>query len=214
MNYPVKTKGKITFSIMAAASLAFLLQKQRDAIGLTTFSDKLEIQTQVKSTSSHIHKIMIALEGLLKDETKHKKTNVADLLHQIADKIHKRSLVIIFSDMFSQNESQNIQDILAALQHLKHNKHEVLLFHVTDPETEKFFEFEDRPHEFIDLETNEKVKIQPSFIKTGYTKFMKQFYDEIALNCGQMKIDFVEVDIQKGYDSILNSYLIKRSRMR
>src|SRR5690606_114566 len=150
MNYPVNSNGKLSFSLICAASLAFLLHKQRDAVGLFTFSNRIEVETPVKSTGSHLHKLFLELDALLNQEQHQKKTAVSDVLHEIAQKIHKRSLVIIFSDMMENQEQAD--QLFAALQHLKHNKHEVLLFHVTDKKTEMDFEFEDRPHEFIDIE--------------------------------------------------------------
>lgn len=211
MYYPEKNKGKITFSVMAAAALAYLLHKQRDAVGLLAFSEEISLQTEVKSTPSHIHKLFLELETLLKQDPKLKKTSVDKVLHQVADKIKRRSLVIIFSDMFSdQNESEKI---FAALQHLKHNKHEVLLFHVTDHETELNFDFEDRPYEFIDIETGEKLKLQPSQIKERYRKEVREYYHQLKLRCGQYKIDFIEVDINQSFDTILSAYLIKRGKM-
>jgi len=211
MYYPVKSKAKITFSVMAAAALAYLLHKQRDAVGITTFSDTIEYQSQVRSTSSHLHKLFIELQNLLDQNQTAKKTAVADVLHQIANKIHKRSLVIIFSDMFDNKEE--IKDIINALHHLKHNNHEVLLFHVTDPKTEYEFDFEERPYIFIDLETKDKIKIQPSEVKDFYQKEIKKYYYDLKLKCGQFKIDFIEADINEDFDKILSSYLIKRARM-
>lgn len=211
MYYPVNTYGKITFSIMAAATLAFLLHRQRDAVGITTFSDQIEIQTQVKSTGSHLHKLFIYLENLLQQNHMEKRTAVADVIDQIAEKIHRRSLVILFSDMFD-NEEQ-IDKTLTALQHLKHNQHEVLIFHVTDRKTEFEFDFEERPYEFIDLETREKVKLQPSQIKKNYQQYMLKYYHDLKIKCGHFKIDFIEADINEDYDKILSAYLIKRSKM-
>ena len=211
MYYPVKDFGKITFSVMASAALAYLLQKQRDAFGLCTFSDEIEIQTQVKSTSAHLQKIYTSLQNLTEEKNKLKKTSVAEVLHQIANKIHKRSLVIIFSDMFDDRE--NSQDLFNALHHLKHNQHEVILFHVTDKETEHNFSFEDRPYEFIDLETNDKLKIQASEIRENYISTMSEYYHDLKMKCGQYKIDFVEADIRDDFDKILLAYLIKRTRM-
>jgi len=211
MYYPVKNKAKITFSVMASAALAYLLHKQRDAVGITTFSDTIEYQSQVKSTKTHLHKLFLELQKLLDQSQPSKKTAVADVLHQIANKIHKRSLVIIFSDMFDNTEE--IKDIINALHHLKHNNHEVLLFHVTDPKTEYEFDFEERPYLFIDLETREKVKVQPSEVKEFYKKEIKKYYHDLKLKCGQFKIDFIEADINEDFDKILSSYLIKRARM-
>jgi uncharacterized protein (DUF58 family) len=211
MYYPVNSKGKITFSILAAAALAYLLQKQRDAVGITTFSDRIEYQSQVRSTNAHLHKIFTELQNLLDQERTGKRTAVANVLHEIATKIHKRSLVIIFSDMFDNKEE--IKDIINALHHLKHNNHEVLLFHVTDPKTEYHFEFEEKPYVFIDLETKERIKVQPSEVRDFYQQEIRKYYYDLKLKCGQFKIDFIEADINDDFNKILSSYLIKRIRM-
>lgn len=212
MYYPRESNGKITFSIMCAASIAYLLHKQRDAVGLFTFSDKIEIETQVKSTPSHLHKIFLDLQNLLQSKPEQQKTAVSETLHEIARKIHKRSLVIIFSDMM-ENQPQSDQ-MFSALQHLKHNKHEVLLFHVNDSKTEMDFEFEDRPHEFIDIESGERIKLQPFQVKENYRKLVKQYYQNLKLKTSQLKIVFIEADISESYEKVLSSYLIKRAKMR
>ena len=212
MNYPVNSNGKLSFSLICAASLAFLLHKQRDAVGLFTFSNRIEVETPVKSTGSHLHKLFLELDALLNQEQHQKKTAVSDVLHEIAQKIHKRSLVIIFSDMLENQEQAD--QLFAALQHLKHNKHEVLLFHVTDKKTEMDFEFEDRPHEFIDIESGEKMKLQPYQIKDTYRKLMADYFNNLKLKAGQLKIDFIEADINDTFEKVLTSYLIKRAKMR
>lgn len=214
MYYPLESQGKLTFSTLAAAALAYMLQKQRDAVSLCTFSDKIELHTQTRSTPSHLHKIFLRLEELLhsKEQQQGHKTSVAETIHKIADKVSRRSLVIIFSDMF-ENQDNN-QAIFSALQHLKHNQHEVLLFHVSDKKTEEDFEFEERPHEFIDLESGEKIKLQPSQIKTYYQQRVRSYYKELKLKCGQYKIDFIEADIGQGFEQILHAYLVKRGKMK
>jgi len=212
MYYPAGPNNKIRFSILTAAALTYLLQKQRDAVGIFTFSDKIEIQTTVKSTGSHAHKLLLMLEKLLHEQPKNKRTSVSSVLHQVADKIHKRSLVVIFSDMFQNQEEQ--AEVFSALQHLKHNKHEVLLFHVTDHDTELDFDFEDRPYEFIDIESGGKLRLKPSQIRETYREQMAEYYQNLKLRCNQFKIDFIEADIKDSYDKILTSYLIKRSKMR
>lgn len=210
MYYPEKTNGKITFSTMAAGALAYMLQKQRDAVSLLTFSDGIEIQTPIKSTPSHIHKIFMDLETLLQKPKPQKRTTVVETLHEIAEKIHKRSLVVIFSDMF--DDINNSERLFSAMQHLRHNMHEVLLFHVTDKNTEEEFNFEERPYEFVDLETGEKVKAQPSQVKEQYQTAIKEFYHDLKLKCGQYKIDFIEADINQGFDPILSAFLVKRRK--
>jgi uncharacterized protein (DUF58 family) len=212
MAYPAKTNGKLAFSALAAGTIALMLQKQRDAISLLTFSDKIDLHTECKSTSTHLHKIFLGLESILKDSPKNTSTSVVNTLHQIADKINKRSLVIIFSDMFENIEQQDI--IFSALQHLKHNMHEVLLFHVIDKKTEIDFQFDERPHEFIDLETGQSVKVQPSQVKEKYQKAVQEFSHELKLKAGQYKIDFIETDINQGFDQIMSTFLSKRKKMR
>jgi uncharacterized protein (DUF58 family) len=213
MYYPKENYGKITFSVMAAAAIAFMLQKQRDAVGITTFSDQIELQSQVKSTHSHMHKLLILLEQLLHSSYKEKKkTSIPEVLHQIANKIHKRSLVIIFSDMFDNQEQ--VQEIINGLHHLKYNNHEVLLFHVTDKKTEVDFEFDDRPYNFIDLETREELKLHPSQIKETYVKKVNSYFQDLAIKCGQFKIDFIKANISDDFDKVLSAYLIKRSKMK
>ena len=137
---------------------------------------------------------------------------MVETLHEIAEKIHKRSLVVIFSDMF--DDIANTERLFSAMQHLRHNLHEVLLFHVTDKQTEEEFNFDERPYEFIDLETNERVKVQPSQVKSHYQAAIKEFYHDLRLKCGQYKIDFVEADIAQGFDQILSAFLVKRGKMK
>ena len=211
MYYPEKTFGKMKFSVLAGAAITYLLHKQRDAVGLHTFTDKLEIETPVRSSPSHIHKLFLTMNSLLEKEKTEKRTNVAQILHQLAEKIHRRSLVVLFSDMFDTANSGD--EVLSALQHLKHNKHEVLLFHVTDHKTEFDFEFEDRPYEFIDSETREKVRLNPAAIKKEFRKRMNSEYHDLYLKCAKLKIDLIEADINEGFDEILKSYLIKRQKM-
>lgn len=219
MYYPVQkvngeTKyGKMEFSVLAAAAIANMLQRQKDAVGLYSFSDQIEVQTQIKSTPSHIQNIYQELDGIRQSYRVSKKTSTAEMIHLIAEKIHRRSLVIIFSDMF--DDIGNAEKLFSALQHLKHNKHEVLLFHVTDKKTEENFEFEDGPYEFIDIENpDQKIELEPSQVKEFYQKSIKQFYQDLKLKCGQYKIEFIDTDINLGFDPVMTSYLTKRSRMK
>ncbi|NQV01035.1 MAG: DUF58 domain-containing protein, partial [Bacteroidia bacterium] len=142
MYYPVLEKptidhpNKITFSLYLSAALIHLFRKQRDAAGLSIFSDHIELHTQSKSSNIHHKHLFSELEKLINpiSTDTRKKTAVADTLHELAERIHKRSLVIIFSDMFEN--TSNPDELFAALQHLKHNRHEVVLFHVTDKSKE------------------------------------------------------------------------------
>jgi uncharacterized protein (DUF58 family) len=191
--------------------LAHLLSHQRDAVGLALFSDSVEELTSIKSTPAHLDKLFKLLDQKLNNPPQLKTTRIANVLHTLAEKINKRSLVIIFSDMF---EGEDQDEIFKALQHLKHNKHEVLLFHITDHETELAFNFEERPYEFIDLESGEKLKLNPSEIKDKFTQQLNLIHAELKMKCNQLKIDFISANAQRDYFEVLQAYLIKRAKMR
>jgi uncharacterized protein (DUF58 family) len=213
MYYPKEDTGKFKFSALAAASIAYMLQRQRDAVGLCTFSDKVEEFTQVKSTGTHIHTLFVSLQQMLQEAPPSPKpTAVAKVIHEIAERIHKRSLVIIFSDMAESVGEHD--EIFSALQHLKHNQHEVLLFHVFDQKTEKEFAFPDRPTVFYDVETGQEEKATPSQIRAHYLAELDKRFQELKLKCGLYKIDFIEADCARPLDQVLIPYLIKRKRMR
>jgi len=206
--------NKLSFAVHATAALTYLLKRQRDAVGLTVFSDRIELNTQAKSNQAHQRMLFVELEKILEGRAHEslKKTLATEALHEIAESIHKRSLVIIFSDMMESGKQDD--KLFAALQHLRHNKHEVILFHVTDKSKELDFEFENRPYNFIDMETGEQVKIHPGEVKDTYVRSMAAYKKEIMLRCAQYRIDFVEADIKNGFRQVLMPYLVKRSRMK
>jgi uncharacterized protein (DUF58 family) len=204
--------NKLEFSAVAAASLMNLLKKQRDAFGLSIFDHDLNIHTKAKASSRHYRLLLSYLDNMIKEDKDAKTSSVAETLHKIADSIHKRSLVIIFSDMFDREEDS--EALFSALQHLKYNKHEVILFHVTDKKYEEAFEFDNRPHEFIDMETVEAVKLQSNQVRDFYTEKIKAFKSSLKMKCLQYRIDFIEADIRMGFKAILESYLVKRKKMR
>jgi len=203
--------NKLRFSSLAAASLMHLLKKQRDAYGLSLFDDEVRTHARCKSSTSHYRLMLTHLDKVLNNPERNKNTAAAKALHQIADSIHKRSMVVIFSDMLEDPEKA--EDLFAALQHLKHNKHEVVLFHVVDKAKEIDFDFENRPYVFIDMESGEQVRLQSNQVKEHYVEQMKKFTEELKVKCLQYKIDFVEADINAGFKQILQAYLVKRSRM-
>lgn len=212
MLFPKDEKdNKLTFSIYAAAALCELLKHQRDAFGLTLFEQTITKHFAPKGSPLHQKIILNTLQELLDDKTENKGTSAAAALNQIAEIIHQRSLVVIFSDMFEGN-SEN-EELFSALQHLKYKKHEVVLFHVTDKSKELDFDFENKPYHFIDLESGEEIKLNPSQIKEQYQKSVHAFSELLKIKCGHYKIDFVEADINKGFDNILYTYLVKRNMM-
>lgn len=218
MYFPEVSQGskeyvnKIRFSTLAAASLMNLLMKQRDAFGLSLFSDRLGQHTRPKSSTTHYRLLLTYLQQLVDNPTREAGTQAAKALHQIADSIHRRSLVIVFSDMFENGERE--EELFSALQHLKHAKHEVVLFHTVDKSKEIDFEFDNRPYEFIDLESGERVKLQPNQVKDHYVEQVAAYREKLRLKCLQYRIDYVEADIHAGFRPILQQYLVKRSKMR
>jgi uncharacterized protein (DUF58 family) len=218
MYYPAPGHDKLRFSVLAAAALTTLLQRQRDAVGLVTFGEQIELQTPVRSTTAHRHTLLLTLQQLLERPAPAASTrrptaatNVAGVLHAIAQQIPKRSLVIVFSDMLGRG-AQEQAAALAALQHLRHQHHEVLLFHILDRATESNFDFQDRPYIFEDVETGEEIRLQPSQVREQYRVAMQQFEADLALRCGQLKIDFVPVDVHEPFAKVLHAYLVKRGK--
>ncbi|MBM3435233.1 MAG: DUF58 domain-containing protein [Bacteroidetes bacterium] len=212
-NISLDNPNKITFSVHAAAALIYLFKKQRDAFGLSFFSDAIGLHTPCKSSSVHLKYLYGELEKVLQPlpVNAYKRTSAATALHEIAEKIHKRSLVILFSDMIENSAAT--EELFSALQHLKHNKHEVILFHVVDKAKELDFEFENRPYKFIDLEKGDELKITPNEVKDLYVQKATEFKNQLKLRCGQYHIEFIEADIRKGFEQILLPYLLKREKL-
>lgn len=205
--------NKLRFSIVSAAALVNLLKRQRDAAGLTVFTDEVIFSTDAKSSTKHHQLLFAQLEKLLNDKPLNKKTNAAKCLNEIAETVHKRSMIIIFSDMFSHMDKDTRDELFSALQHLKYNKHEVILFHVVDKKKELDFQFENRPYQFIDMETGEKIKFVAKEVKNFYIEQMQKFEISLKLRCAQYKIDFVEADINKDFRQVLLPFLTKRTKM-
>ena len=204
--------NKLAFSVYSAAAIIYLLRKQRDAVGLSLFSDEIEFHSEARLSSVHIDLLYNQLGSLLRQEQAQlqKKTNTVDALHMIAENIHKRSLVILFSDLIEQ---ENTDELFEALQHLKYNKHEVLLFHVTDHRQEKEFDFRNQPYRFVDLETGEHLRFSPHDLKKNYEKAMSDYFEEMRVRCGQYHIDLAEADINEDFKHVLYTYLLKRKRL-
>ncbi len=204
--------NKLAFSVYTAAALIYLLRHQRDAVGLTLFSDEIEFHSQPRLSPVHAEVMMGKLSELLQPESAQlrKNTNTTAVLHQIAENIHKRSLVVIFSDML---DNEKTEELFSALQHLRYNKHEVLLFHVTDHKQERNFQYSNKPHRFIDLETGQSIKLNPWEIKSSYVESLNNYFNELKVKCGQYMIDLAEADINEDFKHVLFTYLVKRKRL-
>ncbi len=214
MYFPNEKYNKLTFAVQSTAALIYLLKRQRDAFGLSLFTDELKLNTAAKSTSIHQKFLFNQLEEVLATQHKNLQTDLPIALHQIADLIHKRSLVVVFSDMLQTvSNTAKIDELFAALQHLKFNKHEVVLFNVTDKKKEVDFDFDNRPYKFIDMETGAVVKAHTAKVKDAYLQQMESYRKNIALKCAQYKIDMVDADMNTGFNHVLEAYLIKRQKM-
>ncbi len=203
--------NKLGFSCVASAALFQLFKRQLDAGSLNFFDQSLYYQSPCRSNGTHYNHLVTQLENKMQLDEKMKSSNTANVLHQIADNAHRRSLIILFSDMLDRVSEK--EELLDALKHLKFNKHEVILFHVQDKKKEVEFEYENRPYEFIDLESGEKIKMNSNTLKKTYSEQMKAYRAEIALKCLQYGIDLVDADINTGYEQILLPYLLKRNAM-
>ena len=217
MQYPKLTsdqffyESKIGFSVLASAVLMSLLKKQRDAVGLSVFSDKYDFYAPEKGSNRHHQMILNQLESLLQREQPTKSTDTIVYLHQIAEKMHRRSLIILFTDMF---QAEHEEKLFAALQHLKHNKHRVVLFHVTSPKTEVNFDFDNAPRKFIDLESGEEINIFADNVKKMYEEQVSQYFQKIANTCIQNRIRYVPVEVGADFEKIMTTYLVEKQSFR
>ena len=203
--------SKLSFSVYSAAALIYLLRRQRDAVGLTLFSDTISFQSQVKISESHSKLLFSELNNCLNTSKADfdKKTNIAESLHLIAESVHKRSLIIVFSDLFSGNT----EELFSAFEHLRYNKHEVVVFHVTDKKLEQELAYSNKPIRFVDMETGQEIKLNPNEIRKDYTKNLSKLLAEFKLKCGQYQIDFAEADVNDDFRSVLIPFLVKRKAM-
>ena len=215
MYFPVDANvNKLDFSINSAAALIYMMRKQRDAVGISLFDESLKLHTPCKSSMTHHRFLFAEMEKYLHsyDKNNIQKTNVVDALHLIAERTHKRSLVIIFSDMMDDVSQQ--EELFGALQHLKHKKHEVVLFHTMDLKKEINFDFQNRPYTFVDMETGEEIKLNPNQLKTKVKEIAESRQKSLKLKCGMYQIDYVPADINDGYNHVLLQYMIKRQKMK
>ena len=205
--------NKFSFSVYACGVIMQILYKQRDAFGLSFVSKEIDYISPIKTNLAHKQYLFTLLENKIKTkENLSQITCINKVLHSLSEQIHRRSLFIIFTDLFSDNFSA--EELIDSLRHLKHNKHEVILFHVFDNQKEVNFDYKMGYYRFIDVESGEELKINPEEIRNQYTDAIKQRLDLIRSECNKLKIDFVQADINKGFDQILFPFLIKRSKLK
>lgn len=215
MFFPVGDKplqSKLDFSVVSAAALIHLFHKQRDASALTFFSDTVDWQSQAKMSSVHVNFLMTKLSELLREDKPplNRQTRTSEILHLLAEKLHKRSLVILFSDMFTK---EPVDELFEALRHMRYRKHEVVVFHVSDHKHEKQLQYQNRPYRFVDMETGETLKLNPNTVRESFEQNTEYFFKKIKLRAGQNKIDVVTADINADFKTVLLPYLLKRSKL-
>jgi uncharacterized protein (DUF58 family) len=218
MYYPENLNSKLRFSTLAAASICNLLKKQRDAFSLTTFDSKIRYQGELRSSGHHYREMLRQLQPFWDNKTQPEpgESRVVDALQFLAQTIQKRSLVVLFSDMFDsarESDSDTGKAMWNALQQLRFQKHEVILFHIQHAPEEQLLDFPSRPFRFEDIETGEKIVLNPAEIKEEYQKRTALFEKELRTKCLQYKIDFYPIDVSRDFHQVLLPFYSKRMRM-
>ncbi len=204
MGYKSTKITKIQYAVFLAAALSYLFIKQRDAVGLITFSNKVHRMLPPKSSPSYLNYIFKELSEI---KITRNRTNTSNTLHMLAEKIKRRSLIILFTEFLYED----LNSVLEGLKHFRHYKHEILVFNILDP-NDLFFKFQNDAT-FVDMETGEKLKIQPYYIQSSYQNKINEFYSRLRHECLNFQIDFQNTLTNQPFDVALIRYLIKRKKL-
>lgn len=216
MHYPripkqdIQNLNKIGFGVLAIATLIQLLKRQRDAVGLSIYSDSYDDHSTEKSSERHFQMLYSKLNGTVTVPKSSGTTRTYTYLHRIAENIHQRSLIFLFSDMFQTEIGEG--KLFEALRHLKYNKHAVVLFHILHQEHEINFDFENTPKRFVDVETGQHIDIYADNIKSAYQEKVAHYQNQLKLKCTQYKIKYVGVDVGSDFSQVLNTFMIERQK--
>ncbi|MDR9414784.1 MAG: DUF58 domain-containing protein [Gracilimonas sp.] len=206
---------KLRYSIHFAASLMYMMHRQRDACGLIPFNSKIDAFIPAKSTYAHLRQIYTELERELireeKTDTARRKTASAAAIHEVAERLSHRSLVIIITDLF-ENAGEH-DELISALKHLRHRKHEVILFNVLEEKSERDLDFPDRRFVFEDMEFGDEVEVLPAQVREDYQRKVEEYTKKFRMACSEFEIDFEQMDTQSAFDQSLLAYLTKRKRL-
>ncbi|TVZ52846.1 DUF58 domain-containing protein [Dokdonia sp. Hel_I_53] len=210
--YSLDTLNKISFSALASAAIMNLMKRQRDAVGMSVYSEDYDFYTGEKGSERHHHMLLDQLSSVLNPAfaKASKKTKTYKHLHLIAEKLKRRSLVFLFSDMLQDDLEQ--EQLFEALQHLKYNKHEVVLFHTYSKEKEYNFEFNNSPRKFVDVESGASINLYADSIRDVYKSAVETYFKNLELQCARYKIKYVPAVIEKGFTPILTSFLVARQK--
>lgn len=202
MGYRSDGLSKLEYGCYMAATLAYLMIRQRDSVGLLTFDKAIRQYIPPKSTPRHLKLILQELEKTQSGET----TNLSKTFHDLAETIKRRGLIIVLSDLMDEPE-----EVMKGLKHFRHRKHEVIVFHILDKK-ELDFSFRNIS-EFRDMESRERLLVNPGFIRQEYQEAINAFLRHYRRECSESMIDYLRVDTSLPYDFVLASYLSRRARM-
>lgn len=208
-----KALSKLEYSAYLTAVLAFLMTRQQDAVGLTTFDEQVQFDMPARTSPRHFGEMMRQLEGLC-DRLKQREgettaasgTNVGDTLHRLAERFKRRCLIILVSDLYDDPDA-----VMRALHHFRHRRHEVILFHVFD-QTEIEFPFKETMR-LVDMETGERLQIDPSYVRDDYKRQIEDFIEFYRRSCADCQIDYVMTHTSVPYDLMLSRYLHRRGNL-
>ncbi len=220
MHYPavqepsITELNKISFSALASAAIMNLMKKQRDAVGMSIYSDTYDFYTGEKGSDRHHHMLLDQLNGIINTTRSHKEqpkgTDTYKHLHLIAEKLKRRSLVFLFSDMLQDDVEQ--EQLFEALQHLKYNKHEVILFHTYSKEKEYNFDFDNSPKKFVDVESGASINLYADSIRDIYKSSVETYFKTLQIKCAQYRIKYIPAIIENGFSPILTTFLVERQK--
>ena len=204
-------ESKIGYATLLSASLMQIMNKQRDAIGLSMFSDEIEFYSKEKTSRTHFKTLLGELEYNLLKDSKLEKTKLYNSLHNLADRFHKRSLIVIISDFIDSNKNE--EELFEALKHLSFRKHEIILFHVVDKATEIDLDFDNNYHRFIDLESNKEIVLDNLDMRKEYELMTSNHAKMLRFKALQYKMDYKLLDIKLGFKDAIINYLTQRKKI-
>ena len=202
MNYSHEARlTKLQYGCYLTAILSYLMTRQQDAVGLTAFDTEIRLDMPARSSPRHFNEMMGRLEALQPTG----ETRIAETLHRLANRFKKRCLIVLISDLYDEPD-----EVMRALHHFRHRKHEVILFHVFD-RAEIEFPFRD-VISFHDLETGERLQVDPAYVREVYVEQVEQFIEDYRRACAESNIDYVMTDTTVPYDFMLSRYIAKRNQ--
>ena len=202
MLYSSAELSKLIYANSLAASLSYLMINQQDAVGIAKFSEKIDTFIPPKARPSHLNLILSQLD----DKDSGNDTQIGMVLHELADRIKKRGMVILISDLLDKPEN-----IMKGLKHFRHQNQEVIVFHIQDRK-ESEFDFDTRT-KFFDMETGEEIVTEPWHIRSNYNELISKLESNYISNCRENHIDYVPLFTDQSLDIGITDYLIKRSKL-